>query len=104
MTDRREKSNSGMKISAEKYRTIPGLHIEADSVIGGMSIIVSGVVAISEFSASAVIVISKRGSVEIDGSLLEVKVFEGGKVEIRGRITDMRFIYSRMRRKINVKT
>ncbi len=105
MTEDNLKRRNFNKKTQNKLRTVPGIHLEADSVIGGMSVIISGAVGIGELSEEKISIASPKGCIEIRGQRLRATVFEGARMRIFGSVTQVSFIYSKSgARKINVKT
>ena len=69
--------------------------IEIDKTANGMSVSVSGVKRISEFSDNRIRLCLRALSVEAEGEKLSMSIFESRKVEIIGKITEVRFIYGK---------
>ena len=69
--------------------------IEIDKTANGMSVSVSGVKRISEFSDSRIRLCLRTFSLEAVGEKLSMSIFESKKVEIIGKITEVRFIYGK---------
>lgn len=68
-------------------------HIEADRNSAGLSVFVSGIVGITDFTDLSVTLKSHSGKVCISGKRLSVCVYEGNTVEVSGRVEDIRFVY-----------
>lgn len=84
---RRQRGEIGASISK--------FHIEADRTSKGMSILISGIVAISELTPEAVCLKSHSGRIDLDGKRMTLSVFENGTVEVVGRIESLRFTYGK---------
>ena len=67
-------------------------HIEADRVGDGISVSVSGVISILDFSEEAAVLKLRRGRMKISGGGLAVAVYENKIVEISGKISGMEFL------------
>lgn len=90
MTEK-SKANSQDKI-------LPGLssfHLEADRASGGMSLILSGIIGISDFSDNYIHLLSHGGRVKVNGRSLFIRVYENNRVEIVGRIEGIVFGYGK---------
>ena len=61
----------------------------------GLSLTVSGVVGISELSGEAVTLAAHGARLCITGSYLSVDIFEERRVEISGKVEDIRFLYGK---------
>ena len=72
-----------------------GFHLEARRSTRGMSVIIGGVIGISDFSAETVLLKSHGGKIVVSGSYLLISIYEGGVVEILGKVTDISFKYGK---------
>ena len=61
----------------------------------GVSILISGVVSISEFSEEMIAVKSHGMKLLIRGKRLNMTVFENNSIEISGRVEDIAFCYGK---------
>ena len=61
-------------------------HIEADRVVGGISMLISGVLGVNEFSDTSVLLKLRGMYIRINGSSLCLTVYENKTVEIVGNI------------------
>lgn len=68
-------------------------HIEADRNESGLSVFVSGIIGITDFTDDSVTLKSHFGRVCIQGHGLNVSVYEGNTVAVCGRVDDIRLIY-----------
>ena len=71
------------------------LAVEMKKSSRGAVAVVSGVVSISEYTESAVELLSHSGRVTFLGQRLSISVMEGRVVEIYGRIEEVRFGYGK---------
>ena len=83
-------------ISYPKNPILSPFHIELDKTPRGLSLSVSGVKGISEYSDTNVRLKLVPFSLDICGSGLLMTVFEGRRVEIIGKISEVRFIYAKI--------
>lgn len=70
-------------------------HLEADRTARGMSMFISGVIGVSEFSGEKIELLSHTGRIFIEGARLSLSVYENGTVEIRGKVLAVRFGYGK---------
>lgn len=70
-------------------------HIELDKVARGMSLLVCGVLGISEFSEKFVALTVKGMTVKISGVNLSMTVYESKTVEIVGKIEGLEYEYTK---------
>ena len=66
-------------------------HIEADAKNRYLSILISGVVGVNEFSDFEVSLLTRRDVIKIKGALLNISVMESKTVEISGKIELLSF-------------
>ncbi len=90
MTENR-KTNDKVKLSSP----VSKFHLEADRTPRGMGMFISGVIGISEFSDESITLLSHTGRIFIEGRRLSLAVYEGGTVEIKGKIECVRFGYGK---------
>lgn len=70
-------------------------HLEACRIRGGMSIVVGGIIGISDFGDGEVTLKTHSGRVSVTGKGLSVTVYEGGSVEIVGFAKEIKFAYGK---------
>ena len=80
-------NNSGHGLSA--------FHLEADRRCGGLALIVSGIIGISDFSDSFILLKGHGGRVCVQGEKLFINVYENETVEIVGRVEEISFKYGK---------
>lgn len=73
----------------------PPFHIEISRTIKGITMVVSGIIGISELCGESVELLSHGGRITVKGKLLRIGVFEGNTVEIFGKISDVGFKYGK---------
>ena len=70
-------------------------HLEAGRAGRGMSVIISGIIGISDFTDTSVSHKTHAGRISVSGKGLSVTVYEGGSVEIIGKVEDINFAYGK---------
>ena len=70
-------------------------HLEADRCSRGMSLVLSGIIGVSDFSESLIQLQSHGGRIVIGGTKLFLCVYDGGCVEIVGKVEEVRFKYGK---------
>lgn len=81
------------KIKKDYLGRLSDFHAELDKTIAGFSFSCSGVVGISEFSDTEIIVKLSSFSLRILGKGLYMSVFEEKRVEIIGKIAGVNVLY-----------
>ncbi len=76
---------------------ISPFHIEADRVMGGISMQVGGVIGVNEFSDTTVLLKLRGMNVRINGTSLCLTVYENKTVEIVGNIILTEYSYDKSR-------
>ena len=83
----------------KKYPGVPSglsaFHLEANRNAGGMSVILSGIIGISDFSDSSIELLSHGGRIFVTGKQLFISVYENNTLEIVGRIGEITFRYGK---------
>ncbi len=87
--------NKPESIRSKNTSISSSFHLEADRSIRGMAIILSGIIGISDFSEEQIILNSHGGRILINGRGLFICVYEGGSVEISGRVEEIAFKYGK---------
>ena len=87
------------KTQSSPYSKIPAglssFHLEADRSTKGMSVILSGVIGISDFSDSSINLLSHGGRIVVNGQKLFICVYENNSVEIVGKVEGVVFKYGK---------
>ena len=73
----------------------PSFSMEASRVGSGISIALSGVIGISDYSESEIILKSHGGKIRICGKRLMLSIYEDNTAEIVGRIEEIGFAYGK---------
>ena len=92
MTAKRDKDHLSRLAEREG---LPSFHLEADRSRGGMSIILSGIIGISDFSDSYIYLKSHGGRIAVNGKRLFINLYENNSVEIVGRVEGIVFKYGK---------
>ena len=74
---------------------MPSFHLEADRSTKGLSVILSGIIGISDFSDSSIYLLSHGGRIIVNGKKLFICVYENSTVEIVGKVEGVIFKYGK---------
>ena len=74
---------------------LSSFHLEADRSRQGLSVVLSGIIGISDFSDSFIDLKGHGGRVSVHGKKLFISLYENGSVEIVGRVEEIVFKYGR---------
>ena len=74
---------------------LSSFHLEADRSRQGLSVVLSGIIGISDFSDSFIDLKGHGGRVSVHGRKLFISLYENGSVEIVGRVEEIVFKYGR---------
>ena len=88
----RKKENSSIPISDGNLRS---MYIEAVRCKSGISMLIDGIIGVTDFSENCIMLSSHGGRINIVGKGLSLCVYESGRVEIVGRIEDIGFCYGK---------
>ena len=90
MTEKsKEKISIPTSFSATRFR------LEAVRCRRGMSIIISGVISVSEFSSETISLKTHGQGLKILGQRLAIAVFENSDIEISGKIEEVKLSYGK---------
>lgn len=70
-------------------------HLDAERSAFGMTITVTGVIGVRDFSRESVEILTHTGRISIVGRRLSLSVYENGTIEIKGKTEDVRFSYGK---------
>ena len=90
-----EEIKTADKALKEKTKGLSSFHLEADRSRSGLSVVLSGIVGISDFSDSFIHLKGHGGRISVHGKRLFISVYENGSVEIVGRVEEIVFKYGR---------
>lgn len=92
MTDKKKKKVPSARTVAS---ALSSFHMEADRTGRGMSLVLCGIIGISDFSDSFMHLLSHGGRITVTGAGLFISVYENGSVEIVGRVEGINFKYGK---------
>ena len=90
-----ESSRGGFNINNGIAASLSSFHMEADRSSGGMTLVLSGIIGISDFSDSYIHLLSHSARINVKGSSLFIRVYENSRIEIVGRIEGIVFNYGK---------
>ena len=90
-----EKSKNERRKLINLTSFVSKFQLEARRSPHGMSVIVGGVVGIIDFSSENVLLKSHGGKIAVAGKHLSIALYEGGVVEILGKVEDIGFRYGK---------
>lgn len=90
-----EKSKKERRTNIKPLSLMSKFHIEARRSVHGMSLVIGGIIGISDFSSDMVILKGHSGKVTVVGNHLCISIYEGGTVEILGKVEDINFRYGK---------
>nr|MBE6545501.1 hypothetical protein [Oscillospiraceae bacterium] len=70
-------------------------HLEANRSTRGLSLFLSGIIGISDFSDDYIRLMSHGGRILVNGKRLFINVYENNSVEIVGRVEEIVFSYGK---------
>lgn len=74
---------------------LSSFHLEADRSRQGLSVVLSGIIGITDFSDSYIQLKGHGGRVGVYGKKLFISLYENGSVEIVGKVEEIVFKYGR---------
>ena len=89
-----EKGNRNFKEIASPA-IINKFHLDAERSPFGMTVTVTGVIGVRDFSRESVEILTHTGKIFVSGRRLSLSVYENGAIEINGRVEDVRFGYGK---------
>ena len=92
MTGKNKKENNRVSSSGLGFSSC---HLEADRSRGGLSLIMSGIIGVSDFSDEEISLLSHGGRIHVKGERLFICVYEANTIEITGRVREIVFGYGR---------
>ena len=72
-----------------------GFYLACERVTGGISVIVGGIMCVTDFSPEAVMLAGHTGRISVLGKRLAMTVFENKSIEIKGRVEEIKFAYGK---------
>ena len=83
------------KGQADNRRGLSSFHLEADRSGSGLTLILSGIIGISDFSDNFILLKGHGGRICVQGKKLFINVYENETVEIVGRVEEIIFKYGK---------
>ena len=80
---------------AVQKKSTPRFHMEVESGIFGMSVLIVAVRHIEEYSGEQIVLKMAGGRMNLKGQGLYLTVFENKTVEVRGKLSEVCFSYDR---------
>ena len=77
-----------------KIRTF---YLEATKSTNGMTLILGGIIGVSDFSDEQIVLLSHGGRITVSGKKLFINVYENNNVEIAGKVEAVSFKYGKVR-------
>ena len=90
-----EKYKISDKKGDERTTGLSSFHLEADRSRQGLSVVLSGIIGISDFSDNFINLKGHGGRISVRGKRLFISVYENKSVEIVGRVEEIVFKYGR---------
>lgn len=84
-----------IKTKKEEQKMPVGFYLSCERTVGGLSIIVGGIMSVTDFSEESVKLAGHTGRIAVNGKGLSMSVFENKNVEIKGRVEEIKFVYGR---------
>ena len=72
-----------------------GFYLSCERAVGGLSLLVGGIIGVSELDDGRTELLSHSGRVIVSGHGLKLTVFENKSIEINGRIEGINFAYGK---------
>ena len=92
MTDKNTISKTSKRIPISALKSF---RLEANRSSKGLSILLSGVIGVSDFSDKSILLLSHGGRINVVGENLFIDLFENNTVEIVGKVMEIVFIYGK---------
>ena len=90
-----EKNNMSIEVGRRLASPLSSFHLEADRSNHGMSIMLSGIIGISDFYDDFILLKSHGGRIRVSGKNLFIAVYENNTVEIQGKVEGIEFKYGK---------
>lgn len=83
------------KIGRGAPSNLTAFHLEADRCTRGMSLLIGGIIGISDFTDECAVLMSHSGRITVLGKRISICIYENKTVEVSGRVEDIRFTYGK---------
>ena len=84
-----------IKKKREEQAAVGGFYLSCERAVGGLSLLVGGVIGVSELEDGRTELLSHSGRIRVRGKGLSLTVFENKSIEIKGRIEGIDFAYGK---------
>lgn len=74
---------------------LSSFRLEANRCGGGMSIMLSGIIGVNDFSDESITLLSHGGRICVSGNKLFISLYENNTIEIVGRVKEITFSYGK---------
>ncbi len=78
----------------QKRKDFP-IHIEWNGTVKQMRFYVSDCLRVDHYESTLVLLYARSGAIRIEGQMLSLSLFEGGGVEIQGRVSEVSLLYAK---------
>lgn len=89
------KKSKSQKEKIEIFSALASFHLEANRRGGGMSLVLSGIIGVCDFSDEYITLLSHGGRITVLGSKLFISLYENNNIEIEGRVREITFGYGK---------
>ena len=89
-----KRSENEKESLAGRVRTF---YLEAAKSVFGMTLILGGIIGVSDYSDERIILLSHGGRIAVSGKKLFINVYENNTVEITGKVEAVSFKYGKIR-------
>ena len=84
-----------IKNKSEESTLVGGFYLSCERTLGGLSLLVGGIIGVSELDGECTELLSHSGRIRVRGKHLKLTVFENKTIEIKGRIEGIDFAYGK---------
>ena len=92
-----EKNKKPKDMAKSITAPLSSFHLEVDPTSRGMSLLISGVLGINDFTEGRIMLLTRFGSLILEGRGLELSIYENGTVGVVGKVEEVRFSYGKDR-------
>ena len=84
-----------IKKKREEQGPSAGFYLSCERVAGGLSLVIGGIVGVSELEDGCTELLTHTGRIMVRGKALRLTTFENKSIEIKGRIEGIFFVYGK---------
>ncbi len=77
-----------------RHKDFP-IHMEWNGTPKQMRFFVSDCLRVDHYESTLVLLYTRAGALRICGQMLSIYLFEGGSIEIQGRVTEVSLLYAK---------